>query len=113
MIPLLTILLVIACIVLAFFILIQQPKGAGLAGGFGSLSTQMMGVKQSGDVMEKGTWTTLAFIVLIALLSVRFIAPPATSNDRRVDQPAPTEQSGPAPASGGQAPPAAPAAPAQ
>ena len=52
MISFVTILIILACVVLAFFVLIQNPKGGGLAGSFGSLGNQVMGVKQSTDVME-------------------------------------------------------------
>lgn len=72
MIVLFTILIILACIVLGFFILVQNPKGGGLAGAFGSLGTQVMGVKQSTDVMEKGTWYTIVIIAALAILSVAF-----------------------------------------
>ncbi|NCX96060.1 MAG: preprotein translocase subunit SecG, partial [Chitinophagia bacterium] len=39
MIYLITILLIIACVGLSFFVLIQNPKGGGLTGSFGSMST--------------------------------------------------------------------------
>lgn len=67
-----TILIILASIVLGFFILVQNPKGGGLAGAFGSLGTQVMGVKQSTDVMEKGTWYTIILIAALAILSVAF-----------------------------------------
>ncbi|MNK08694.1 preprotein translocase subunit SecG [compost metagenome] len=62
---LLIVLLVIACIALALFILIQNPKGGGLATG-GSTSN-MFGVQRTGDVLEKGTWVLLALIVVFSL----------------------------------------------
>lgn len=66
---LIPILIVITCIVLAFFVLIQNPKGGGLAGSFSGLGTQMLGAKQSTDAVEKGTWYTAAFLLAIVLLS--------------------------------------------
>ena len=72
MIALITFLIVIACIVLGFFILIQNPKGGGLSGTFGNISSQVMGVKQSGDVMEKGTWATMGIIAAFCLICVMF-----------------------------------------
>src|ERR1043165_8438577 len=77
MISLITILIILACGVLAFFILIQAPKGGGLTGNFGSLSTQVMGVKQSTDVMEKGTWSAMGIIAALCIITVMFIAKPA------------------------------------
>ncbi len=76
MIPLITILIILACIVLAFFILIQNPKGGGLTGTFGSMSSQVMGVKQSTDVMEKGTWTMISVIAGLCIISVMFFQKP-------------------------------------
>src|SRR4051812_33395918 len=83
MISLITILIIIACVVLAFFILVQAPKGGGLTGNFGSMSTQVMGVKQSTDIMEKGTWSAMGVIVALCIVSVLFLEKPA-----RVAEPA-------------------------
>lgn len=66
---LLIVLAIIACVVLAFFVLVQKPKGGGLSGSFGSVGTQVMGVQKSGDVMEKGTWYTMALIAVLVVAS--------------------------------------------
>ena len=76
MISLITILILLACVVLAFFILVQNPKGGGLQGSFGSMSSQVMGVKQSSDVMEKGTWAVMGVIGGLCLVSVIFFQKP-------------------------------------
>ena len=68
------ILIIITCVVLAFFVLIQNPKGGGLAGSFGGVGTQVMGAKQSSDVVEKGTWYTV--LVLGALVLMHFAISP-------------------------------------
>ncbi len=68
-----TILTILVCAVLGFFILIQNPKGGGLTGSFGTLGTQVMGVKQSGDVMEKGTWILMGTVGALCLISVAFL----------------------------------------
>ena len=61
----LIILLIIICIALALFVLVQNPKGGGLAtGGSGS---NMFGVQRTGDVLEKGTWILLALVVVLTL----------------------------------------------
>lgn len=67
---LLMVVIIIACIVMGFFILVQKPKGGGLSGAFGSVGAQVMGVKQSGDAMEKGTWYTMAIIAALSIISV-------------------------------------------
>ena len=56
MIILFLILIVLACVALGFVVLIQNPKGGGLSANVGGLSNQFMGVKQTTDVLEKGTW---------------------------------------------------------
>lgn len=86
MIILSTIIILLACVVLAFFVLIQNPKGGGLSGSFGTMSSQIMGVKQSGDVMEKGTWTAMGIIGVLCIVSVMFLEKPKT-------QPKPKQQS--------------------
>ena len=63
-----TVLILLACAVLAFVILVQNPKGGGLSGAFGSIGSQVMGVKQSTDVMEKGTWLSMGLIAVPAPL---------------------------------------------
>jgi preprotein translocase subunit SecG len=92
MIPFLTILILLACIILAFFILIQNPKGGGLSGTFGSMSSAVMGVKQSTDVMEKGTWTVISIIGGLCIVSVMFLTKPQgmeKSNSKATQKSAP------------------------
>ena len=68
------ILIIIACIVLSLIVLVQNPKGGGLAGNIAGFSNQFMGVKQTTDVLEKGTWIFAAVIGALCLLSVLFIS---------------------------------------
>ena len=63
------ILILLASVVLAFIILVQNPKGGGLAGNIAGFSNQFMGVKQTTDVLEKGTWVFAVLIVLLCLCS--------------------------------------------
>ena len=67
------ILILVASAVLGFIILVQNPKGGGLASNVGGLSNQFMGVKQTTDVLEKGTWIFAAAIALLCLFSAFFI----------------------------------------
>ena len=78
MIALVTILILLACVVLGFFVLVQNPKGGGLTGAFGSISSQVMGIKQSTDVMEKGTWTAVGIVAALCIVSVVFFEKPKT-----------------------------------
>jgi preprotein translocase subunit SecG len=86
MLILVTIIILLACAVLAFFILVQNPKGGGLTGAFGSIGSQVMGVKQSTDVMEKGTWTSMGIIAGLCIICVLFYNTPKEL--KQVKQPA-------------------------
>lgn len=74
-----SIVVLLACVVLGFIILVQNPKGGGLAANIGGISNQFMGVKQTTDVLEKGTWIFAAVVALLCVFSVVFI-PHTTSN---------------------------------
>lgn len=74
------ILIVISSAVLGLVILIQNPKGGGLAGNIAGFSTQFMGVKQTTDVLEKGTWIFGGIIVVLCLASTLFISRTSGSN---------------------------------
>jgi len=65
MVTFLIILLIIVCVALGLFVLIQNPKGGGLASGGGT--SNMFGVQRTGDVLEKGSWVLLAAIVVLTL----------------------------------------------
>ena len=65
--------MLIACVLLVLFVLVQNPKGGGLSGTFGGVGNQLMGVKQTTDVLEKGTWIFAAVVGLLCVLSPAFI----------------------------------------
>ena len=67
------ILIIIACIVLSLIVLVQNPKGGGLAGNVAGFSNQFMGVKQTTDVLEKGTWIFAAIVAILCIASTFFI----------------------------------------
>ncbi|GGC24625.1 preprotein translocase subunit SecG [Parapedobacter defluvii] len=64
---LLIILIILASILLAFLVLIQNPKGGGLASGFAG-GANLMGVKRTGDILEKGTWIMVIAIMVFSLI---------------------------------------------
>ena len=68
------ILIILACVVLGLIVLIQNPKGGGLAGNIAGFSNQFMGVKQTTDVLEKGTWIFAGVIAALCLVSSLFIS---------------------------------------
>jgi len=61
------VLIILACIVLAFVVLIQNSKGGGLASNFAS-SNQIMGVRKTTDVLEKTTWGLATFIMVLCFV---------------------------------------------
>lgn len=76
------ILIILACVVLALVVLVQNPKGGGLAGNVAGFSNQFMGVKQTTDVLEKGTWIFAAVIAILCITSTFFIAGGGNVQDR-------------------------------
>jgi len=89
------ILLLLGCGLLGLIILVQNPKGGGLAGNVAGFSNQFMGVKQTTDVLEKGTWILATVVVLLCLFSTVFI-PKAATNKARDLKAAPTSTNMPA-----------------
>ena len=81
MIYLFLVLIIITSVAIALFILIQNPKGGGLAGDIAGFNSQFMGVKQTTDVLEKGTWVMAIAIALLCLFSAFFI-PDGKTNSR-------------------------------
>jgi preprotein translocase subunit SecG len=74
------ILIVLASVILGLIVLVQNPKGGGLAGNIAGFSNQLMGVKQTTDVLEKGTWIFAGVIGALCLLSVFFISGKGSSS---------------------------------
>jgi preprotein translocase subunit SecG len=67
MLVLIIILILVACLVLGFFVLIQNSKGGGLASNFAG-SNQIMGVRKTTDFLEKATWGLASFIIVLCLV---------------------------------------------
>jgi preprotein translocase subunit SecG len=79
-------LIVLASVALAFVVLIQNPKGGGLSGSVGGLNNNTMGVKQTTDVLEKGTWLFAGIIAVLALTSTLFLKGGSTTVDNSLLQ---------------------------
>jgi len=91
------ILVVVGCIILGLFVLIQNPKGGGLSGTIAGFNNQFMGVKQTTDVLEKGTWLFAGLIGLLCLLSTLFFKGATGGSDSKLIQQINTNQTAPAP----------------
>jgi len=88
------ILITIVCIILALLILIQNPKGGGLSGTLAGFNNQFMGVKQTTDVLEKGTWIFAFTLSVLCIISVLFISTVSRGNGSQGIQDVNTSQQG-------------------
>ncbi len=66
--PFIVLLIVVVCILLALVILVQNPKGGGLATGFQGAS-QVGGVQKTADFLEKSTWYLVVALFVLCLFS--------------------------------------------
>lgn len=92
MIWLFIILIILASVLLGFVVLVQNPKGGGLSGSVAGFSNQFMGVKQTTDVLEKGTWLFAAIIGVLCLVSSLFISDTAGTGGSGNLEKVPTNQ---------------------
>lgn len=68
-------LIIFFCFLLVLVILAQNAKGGGLASQFGgSAASNIIGVKKTGDLLEKLTWTFVIAIMVLSM-STSFIRP--------------------------------------
>lgn len=90
-------LIVLASVILGFIVLVQNPKGGGLSGNIAGFSNQFMGVKQTTDVLEKGTWIFSGIIAVLCLVSSVFLkGPSGNTTDSSILQKVNTTTSAPA-----------------
>ncbi|TGE14498.1 preprotein translocase subunit SecG [Hymenobacter elongatus] len=64
----LIILILFVCLLLALVVLAQNPKGGGLSNQFGSGgAANLMGVKRTGDLLERLTWGFAIGLMVLTL----------------------------------------------
>ena len=86
-------------LLLILVVLAQNPKGGGLSSQFGGAGvSQVMGVKKTGDLLEKLTWWFSITILSLTLLSNLFIE----DNQNFIESPNIENVQGRAPISNGQ-----------
>jgi preprotein translocase subunit SecG len=78
------VLITLSSIALGIIVLIQNPKGGGLSSSLGSVGNQLMGVKQTTDILEKSTWGFAALVGVLCILSPVFM-PKNASNKSKND----------------------------
>src|SRR5215212_2469387 len=95
-------LIILASVILGLIILIQNPKGGGLSSSFGGIGNQLMGVKQTTDVLETGTWLFAGIVGVLCLTSSIFIPKSGGSASDKyyetpISNPAPKQTTAPFP----------------
>ncbi|MFM7386934.1 MAG: preprotein translocase subunit SecG [Bacteroidota bacterium] len=89
-----SIIISLAALLLIFVVYIQNPKGGGLSSDFGS-PTQLGGVKQTTEFIDKLTWGLAATIVVSAVIMTMQQPKPQAANKNNPQTPQ-------APVNGGQ-----------
>lgn len=93
------ILIIIVCVLLALVVLVQNSKGGGLAANF-SAPTQVMGVRQTADFLEKATWWLAGILVALSLIATVSIGHGSTTDplesEVKVQNYSPVQQQAPA-----------------
>ena len=78
---------IVSAILLVLVVLAQNSKGGGLSGQFGgSAASNLIGVKKTGDVLERMTWG-FAIAIIIFSLATNFTTPnTAASTDELLEK---------------------------
>ncbi len=76
-----------AGVLLVLVVLAQNSKGGGLSSQFGgSSASNLMGVKKTGDLLERLTWG-LAIAMMVFTLATNFTTPsPTSTSDELLDR---------------------------
>ena len=86
---------IVAAVLLVLVVLAQNSKGGGLSSQFGgSGASNLIGVKKTGDLLERLTWA-LAFAIMVFTLSTNFISASSVATDEMLER-AKEQQAAPA-----------------
>ncbi len=72
-----SILIMVVCVILGLIILVQNPKGGGLAANFAGAGSQFMGVRQTADFLEKASWSLAIALLVLSLVGTMIIPRPS------------------------------------
>ena len=75
-----TVLIMLAALLLAFVVLVQNGKGGGLAANFAS-QNQAMGVRKTTDFLEKTTWVLGVVMIVLCIFSAALVPSRQTMQD--------------------------------
>ncbi len=79
----LLILILMACALLIMIVIAQNPKGGGLSSAFGGgMASNVMGVKQTTNFLEKTTWI-VAVGIMVLVIFTNFFIPSRGSGDEK------------------------------
>ena len=91
--------IIFVCVLLVLVVLAQNSKGGGLSGQFGGAgASQLMGVKRTGDLLEKLTWGFAIALVILTLATHTILSSSDTGavkrsvNQERAAQQAPAAE---------------------
>ena len=79
--------IIFICVLLVLVVLSQNSKGGGLSNQFGGSSSNLIGVRRTGDLLEKLTWGFAIALVVLSLVSTLILGSGSTSlQPRSVNQ---------------------------
>jgi preprotein translocase subunit SecG len=82
----LIVLILFVCLLLGLVVLAQNPKGGGISSQFGAGgAAQLMGVKRTGDLLERLTWG-LAIALIVLSLGTHIVGGGNTGPVRSINQ---------------------------
>jgi len=85
--------IIFICVLLILVVLSQNSKGGGLSNQFGAGSSNLIGVKRTGDLLEKMTWGLAIALVVLSLSSSMLIDKSAGGPRRSAAQERASQQS--------------------
>jgi preprotein translocase subunit SecG len=78
-------LIIVISVALTFIVLIQKPKGGGIAANF-SGGSQIMGVKRTNEIVEKLTWGLAIALLFFTLTSNLFFSTSSDVSEKSIIQ---------------------------
>lgn len=86
--------IIFICVLLVLVVLSQNSKGGGLSNQFGGGSSNLIGVRRTGDLLEKLTWGfAIALVVLSLSTNLILDAGSSSLQPRSVNQERASQQS--------------------
>lgn len=80
------VLIIFVCLLLVLVVLSQHTKDRGLSGTFGGPgSTQLFGVKKTGDLLENITWILAGALVVLTLITNLVIERPEVDDEGGIE----------------------------